>query len=290
MRACRRTRTAASSSPPKSSTARSRPRRSPSRSTTATASRTPNIGGWNVHFIPGSSGLKIMDHRTGETRLANSTDFVEYARLCDGLAHIPYLATAFSTNHDIEPQVSDAWRLYMVLTNTKKPVVSGAFGEHGVPRMARDDAALPPRPRRAHREADVDLHDHRDRQLPLRRGLLPEPARLRRGRHPGRDRAGHAHGPDRAGHAGRRARVPLRGRADRHHDGADREAGRAGAVRRRAGDLPHARRERADGGDRGAAPERRLRRDREVARPADAGLHGALATASSSTRRRAPRR
>ena len=94
------------------------------------------IGGWNVHFIPGSSGLKIMDHRTGEARLANSTDFVEYARLCDGLPHIPYLATAFSTNADIEPQVSDAWRLYMVLTNTKKPVVSGAFGEHGVPRMA----------------------------------------------------------------------------------------------------------------------------------------------------------
>ena len=93
------------------------------------------IGGWNVHFIPGSSGLKIMDHRTGETRLANSTDFVEYVRLCDGLAHIPYLATAFSTNADIESQVSDAWRLYMVLTNSKKPVVSGAFGEHGVPRM-----------------------------------------------------------------------------------------------------------------------------------------------------------
>ena len=111
------------------------------------------IGGWNVHFIPGSSGLKIMDHRTGETRLANSTDFVEYARLCDGLPHIPYLATAFSTNHDIEPQVSDAWRLYMVLTTTKKPVVSGAFGEHGVPRMAemmqlfrRDRAELVAKP------------------------------------------------------------------------------------------------------------------------------------------------
>ena len=94
------------------------------------------IGGWNVHFIPGSSGLKIMDHRTGVTRLADSNDFIEYARLCDGLPHIPYLATAFSTNKDIEPQVSDAWRLYMVLTTTKKPVVSGAFGEHGVPRMA----------------------------------------------------------------------------------------------------------------------------------------------------------
>jgi trimethylamine--corrinoid protein Co-methyltransferase len=111
------------------------------------------IGGWNVHFIPASSGLKIMDHRTGETRLANSTDFVEYVRLGDGLPHIPYLATAFSTNADIEAQVSDAWRLYMLLTNTRKPVVSGAFGEQGVPRMAammqlfrRDRADLAARP------------------------------------------------------------------------------------------------------------------------------------------------
>jgi trimethylamine--corrinoid protein Co-methyltransferase len=93
------------------------------------------IGGMNVHYVPGSSGLKIMDHRSGETRLANSTDFVEYARLCDGLQHIAYLATAFSTNKDIESQVSDAWRLYMVLVNSKKPVVSGAFTESGVPRM-----------------------------------------------------------------------------------------------------------------------------------------------------------
>ena len=95
------------------------------------------IGGNNVHFVPGSSGLKISDHRTGETRLANSTDFVEYIRLCDGLEHIAYLATAFSTNKDIEPQVSDAWRLYMTLTTSKKPVVSGAFSEHGVKLMAR---------------------------------------------------------------------------------------------------------------------------------------------------------
>ena len=111
------------------------------------------IGGNNVHYVPGSSGLKIMDHRTGETRLANSTDFVEYVRLCDGLEHIAYPATAFSTNEDIEAQVSDAWRLYMVLTNSKKPVVSGAFSEHGVPRMAdmlqlfrRDRAELVAKP------------------------------------------------------------------------------------------------------------------------------------------------
>ena len=94
------------------------------------------IGGNNVHYVPGSSGLKILDHRSGETRLSNSTDFIEYARLCDGLEHIAYLATAFSTNEDIESQVSDAWRLYMTLITSKKPVVTGAFSEDGVPRMA----------------------------------------------------------------------------------------------------------------------------------------------------------
>jgi trimethylamine--corrinoid protein Co-methyltransferase len=94
------------------------------------------LGGDNVHFVPASSGLKILDHRTNEIRLADSKDFIEYARLCDGLEHIAYLATAFSTNDDIEPQVSDAWRLYMCLTTTKKPIVSGAFSESGVPRMA----------------------------------------------------------------------------------------------------------------------------------------------------------
>jgi len=111
------------------------------------------LGGYNVNFVPGSSGLKILDHRTGQTRLANSSDFVEYVRLADGLEHLGYLATAFSTNQDIEPQVSDAWRLYMSLVTSKRPVASGAFGEHGIPRLVsllrmfrQDDAELAARP------------------------------------------------------------------------------------------------------------------------------------------------
>jgi trimethylamine--corrinoid protein Co-methyltransferase len=112
-----------------------------------------DLGGDRVHFVPGSSGLKILDHRTGQVRLATTADFVEYVRVGHGLPNIPYLATAFSTNDDIEAQVSDAWRLFLVLTNTTKAVVSGAFTEHGVPRMVemmalfrRDAADLRARP------------------------------------------------------------------------------------------------------------------------------------------------
>ncbi len=110
------------------------------------------LGGDKVHFVPGSSGLQVLDHRTGETRPSRTRDFIEYVRVADGLKHLGYLATAFSTN-DIEPQVSDAWRLYLVMMNSLKPVVSGAFTEHGVLRMGemmqlfrRDRADLIARP------------------------------------------------------------------------------------------------------------------------------------------------
>ena len=110
------------------------------------------LGGDKVHFVPGSSGLYVLDHRSGETRLATTRDFIEYVRVAEGLKNLGYLATAFSTN-DIEPMVSDAWRLYLLLTNSARPVVSGAFSEHGVKRMAemmrlfrRDTADLVARP------------------------------------------------------------------------------------------------------------------------------------------------
>ncbi|MCP5094739.1 MAG: hypothetical protein GY943_04220 [Chloroflexi bacterium] len=94
------------------------------------------IGKNHIHFVPGSSALKLLDHRTGQTRSATTTDFVEYIRVANGLEHIAYLATAFSTDEGIDPNISDAWRLYLCLTQSEKPVVSGAFSEHGVPRMA----------------------------------------------------------------------------------------------------------------------------------------------------------
>ncbi len=110
------------------------------------------LAGDRVHFVPGSSGLYVFDHRTGVRRPALTADFVDYVRLAGGLEHIAYLATAFSTA-DVPAEITDAWRLYLVLTQAQRPVVSGAFTEYGVPRMAemlalfrRDRADMAARP------------------------------------------------------------------------------------------------------------------------------------------------
>ena len=93
-----------------------------------------DLGGDRVHFVPGSSGLKVLDHRTGRDapRELDRLRRVRPARRRP--PNIPYLATAFSTNDDIEAQVSDAWRLYMTLTNSKQ---AGRVGRLHRARRAR---------------------------------------------------------------------------------------------------------------------------------------------------------
>ncbi len=94
------------------------------------------IGGNKTNFVPASSALNILDWRTGERRTAQTADFIEYIKVADQAKHISYPSTAFSTD-DIPQDIADAWRLYMVMSYSNKPVVSGAFTHHGVPRMAR---------------------------------------------------------------------------------------------------------------------------------------------------------
>lgn len=92
------------------------------------------LEGDNVHFVPGSSALRVLDRRTQQSREPLTADFVEYVKLADGLKNISYLSTAFIPK-DIPQDICDAWRLYLVLAHSKRPVVSGAFTAWGVPRM-----------------------------------------------------------------------------------------------------------------------------------------------------------
>jgi trimethylamine--corrinoid protein Co-methyltransferase len=87
-----------------------------------------------VHFVPASSALRVLDRKTQEQREPKTPDFVEYVKLADGLKNIAYLSTAFIPK-DIPQDIADAWRLYLVLSHSKRPIVSGAFTAWGVPRM-----------------------------------------------------------------------------------------------------------------------------------------------------------
>ena len=89
-----------------------------------------------VHFTPASSALRILDRETQEIREPDTADFVEYVRTANQLSNLSYLSTAFVT-HDVPQDIADAWRLYLVLSQSKQPVVSGAFTPDGVPRMAK---------------------------------------------------------------------------------------------------------------------------------------------------------
>ena len=89
-----------------------------------------------THFVPASSALRILDRKTQEIREGNSKDFIDYVKIANGLENIDYLSTAFIPR-DIPQDIADAWRLYMVLSFSKRPVVSGAFTHYGVPRMAQ---------------------------------------------------------------------------------------------------------------------------------------------------------
>lgn len=92
------------------------------------------LAGDEVHFVPASSALRVLDRKTQQAREATSRDFVEYVKLADGLKNISYLSTAFIPR-DVPQDLADAWRLYLALAHSKRPVVSGAFTSYGVPRM-----------------------------------------------------------------------------------------------------------------------------------------------------------
>ncbi len=94
------------------------------------------LSGDRVHFVPGSSALRILDRKTGEIREPSSPDFVDYVKIANGMKHLSYLSTAFIPK-DVPQDIADAWRLYMVLSYSKQPIVSGAFTAFGVPRMGQ---------------------------------------------------------------------------------------------------------------------------------------------------------
>lgn len=89
------------------------------------------VGGENVIYNPGSAAIYFIDLETGEIRRALSGDLVKLVRLVDGLDHIRAQSTAIVPK-DIPEEISDLYRLYVILMNSTKPMITGAFTKEGL--------------------------------------------------------------------------------------------------------------------------------------------------------------
>ncbi|HOL70210.1 MAG TPA: trimethylamine methyltransferase family protein [Bryobacteraceae bacterium] len=92
----------------------------------ALGNETHDFAGDNVYFTPGSAAINILDGRTGEMRRPETADYVDFVKVTSGLQHIASQSTALIPA-DVEPRISDSYRLYLSLLHGEKPVVTGAF-------------------------------------------------------------------------------------------------------------------------------------------------------------------
>ena len=93
------------------------------------------LGGENVYYSPGSTVPFILD-LDGTLRKPLSSDLVNLVRLTDALDNIELQSTALVLS-DVPDNIGDAYRLYLVLKNSPKPIMTGAFRTQGLRNMRK---------------------------------------------------------------------------------------------------------------------------------------------------------
>ncbi|MHA1301948.1 MAG: trimethylamine methyltransferase family protein [Candidatus Helarchaeota archaeon] len=88
----------------------------------------------NTIFNPGSAAINILDGKTQEIRKPLTQDFVNFIKVTDSLKYIEAQSTALVVN-DVPDSVVDRYRLYLILKNSVKPIITGAFTIEGIPIM-----------------------------------------------------------------------------------------------------------------------------------------------------------
>ena len=89
-------------------------------------SETNDFSGDKVHFTPGSAALNILDYHSGKIRKPVTADYIDYAKLVNGLDHLKSQSTALIPS-DVHDKISDSYRLFLSLIYSDKPVVTGTF-------------------------------------------------------------------------------------------------------------------------------------------------------------------
>lgn len=90
-----------------------------------------HYGGDDVHFAPGSCCVQVLDPFTQKARPSMTQDLVRMVQVAEMLPQFSAQATAMVCN-DERPEIGDLFRLYVVLQNSNKPVVTGSFSAAGL--------------------------------------------------------------------------------------------------------------------------------------------------------------
>jgi trimethylamine--corrinoid protein Co-methyltransferase len=85
-----------------------------------------HYGGDDVHFDPGSAAIEIADYDARESRIPVTADCENYVRLAEMLPQIDAVATSIVCG-DVPENMSDWYRLYLLLLYARKPIVTGTF-------------------------------------------------------------------------------------------------------------------------------------------------------------------
>lgn len=99
------------------------------------------LGDDDVHFVPGSSTVTIMDSETQQERKAITEDLIRFTHLTDCLEHIHFQSTGI-ISADVTENVADTYRLYIGLLFSRKPIVTGTFRIEGFEPMREMLVAL----------------------------------------------------------------------------------------------------------------------------------------------------
>jgi trimethylamine--corrinoid protein Co-methyltransferase len=94
------------------------------------------LEGNRITYNPGSGALFILDSRTGEVRRPLSKDLANLVKLTDALEYVQAQSTALTVS-DAPEDIVDRYRLYIVLKNSPKAIITGTFTIDGFYDMKR---------------------------------------------------------------------------------------------------------------------------------------------------------
>jgi trimethylamine--corrinoid protein Co-methyltransferase len=94
------------------------------------------LAGDNVCFNPGSTALYMLDRQTMKMRRPTSKDLTDFIKLTDTLQYVHAQSTAMVVS-DVPDSVVDRFRFYLILKNSAKPIIAGAFTIDGLYDMKR---------------------------------------------------------------------------------------------------------------------------------------------------------